>query len=62
MEAKLVKYSFTVRVVVEDNATEDEIIKASIPKLIRVVNDDYRENLEGIEDDVEVPYTPGFDD
>lgn len=54
--AKLVYYSFVVRVLVDENATDGEIVDASKPKLQEVINNDLHENLEDIVDDEEMPF------
>lgn len=60
--AKLVYVSFLTRVIVDENATETQILEASKPKFIQKVQDDIAENLEEIVDDTESPYDPEFDD
>jgi hypothetical protein len=55
-KAKLVLASFMVRVIVDENATDDEIIKESRSKFLDVLNDDcIGDNIESIEDDEECP-------
>ncbi len=53
--AKLVAYSFMTRVVVDEDATEDEIIRATKQMMRIKVEDELGENLESIEDDEECP-------
>jgi len=53
--AKLVYYSFANRVVVEDDATDQDIIVASKRKILEKVNNELGENLEEIIDDEECP-------
>lgn len=53
--AKLVLASLMVRVVVDENATDDDIIKASNVKFHRLVDDSLGDNVERISDDVEMP-------
>lgn len=53
--AKLVYYSFVTRVVVDENASQDEIIKASRKNMSIKVEDELGENLEEIDDDNECP-------
>jgi len=60
MKAKLVKVSFMTRVVVEDNATENQILEASKEAFLSKVNNELSENLEEIEDDDEMPYGDGL--
>ena len=57
--AKLVSCSLMTRVIVEDNATEDEIISASIDKFINVIHTSLGDNIEEIIDDEECPYEYG---
>ncbi len=54
--AKLVYVSFITRVVVDENATDDQIIEAAKPNLYEKVRLETGENLEKIEDDTECPY------
>jgi hypothetical protein len=53
--AKLVYYSFVTRVVVEDDATQEDIIRESKRKILEKVNNELSENLEEIIDDEECP-------
>lgn len=53
--AKLIYYSFVTRVVVEDDATEQDIITESKRKILEKVNNELGENLEEIVDDEECP-------
>lgn len=53
--AKLVAYSFMTRVVVDEDATDDQIIQASKRMIKLKVQDELGENLESIEDDEECP-------
>jgi len=53
--AKLVYYSFATRVVVEDDATEQDIITESKRRILEKVNNELSENLEEILDDEECP-------
>lgn len=60
--AKLVEFSLMVRVVVDENATEDEIIAASYPKVQdKIDNRELGDNLASIEADEEMPYDPDRD-
>jgi hypothetical protein len=54
--AKLVLVSFMTRVVVEDTATEDEIIAASRSNFAKKVQTELGDNIEEINDDEECPY------
>lgn len=62
MKAKLVYTSFLTRVVVDDNATDEQIIDMARPKLVEQVRTELTENLEEIVDDEECPYDSSFDD
>jgi hypothetical protein len=57
--AKLVTVSFTTRVIVEDTASDEEIIEASRGKVAEKVINELQEHLESIEDDTEMPYEEG---
>lgn len=60
--AKLVAVSLLVRVIVDEDATEDQIIQASYPKLqAKLDNHEVGDNLESIEEDEECPFDPEFD-
>ena len=60
--AKLVEVSFTVRVIVNEDATEEQIIAASYDKLQdRLDNREVGENIVDIQDDFEVPFDPEHD-
>lgn len=56
--AKLVYMSMVTRVIVDEDATEDQIIQASKDSFIEKVRNELGENLEEIVDDEEVPYDP----
>jgi hypothetical protein len=58
--AKLVLWSPMVRVVVEDDATYEEIIEAARGKFNIVLADEYEENIEEVMDDLECPYAEEF--
>jgi hypothetical protein len=57
--AKLVYTSFVTRVIVDENATDDEIISVAKYKLHDIIIDEFSENLEKIVDDTECPYVEG---
>jgi hypothetical protein len=57
--AKLVYYSFVTRVIVDENATEEEIIQASKTKMLDKVKNELGENIEEIIDDEECPISEG---
>jgi len=60
--AKLVEVSFRTRVLVEESATEQDIIEASRVKFADKVQTELGENLVEIVNDTEMPYEPdGFD-
>jgi len=56
MVARLVDFSLRTRVVVNANATDDEIVVEAKPKIIDKVHNELGENLEEIHHDDEVPY------
>jgi hypothetical protein len=59
--AKLVSVTLMTRVVVDENATEQDILELAIPKLSEKLMDEPFEHIEDIEDDIECPYDPDFD-
>jgi hypothetical protein len=59
--AKLVYVSLVTRVVVDEKATEQEILELAFPKLSEKLTDEFIENLEEIVDDIECPYDENFD-
>lgn len=58
---KLVYVSLMTRVVVDDNATDEQIVEAAQSKFIDKVTNELFENLEDIVDDEECPYDEKFD-
>jgi hypothetical protein len=56
--AKLVYISLATRVVVDENASEEEILNAARPNFTTKVQDELGEHLEEILDDEECPYDP----
>lgn len=61
--AKLVYFSLMTRVIVDENATDEEIVKACYPNIqAKLNNNELGENLESIEDDEELPYGEAFED
>ena len=54
--AKLVLVSLMTRVIVEDTATDEEILAIARPKFHAIVENELMENLESIADDTECPY------
>ena len=60
--AKLVYISMITRVIVDEGATDEEILDAARPEFLNKVKDEsLGENLEKIVDDEECPYDPAFD-
>ena len=59
--AKLVTVSLITRVVVDDTATDDDIIQQSKQKFIDTINSSLGDHIEDIEDDDECPYDPQRD-
>lgn len=59
--AKLVVTTFVTRVIVDENATHEEIINEARPKLVNQVLNELSENLEDVIEDKEVPFNPEFD-
>ena len=57
--AKLVYVSLLTRVVVDENASEEDIIDASRLKFVKKINEELGENIEMIQDDTECPYEEG---
>lgn len=59
--AKLVYISLVTRVVVDENASEDDILNAARPKFAAKVFKELSENVGEIVDEEESPYDPEFD-
>jgi hypothetical protein len=59
--AKLVKVSLMTRVIVDETATEKDILEQCQGKFIEKIDYELSENLEEIVDDEECPYDPEFD-
>ena len=59
--AKLVAVSFLTRVVVEENATEEEVLEKAKSNFAFKIEDELSENLEYIVDDIECPYDEKYD-
>lgn len=59
--AKLVYVSLMTRVVVDENATEEEIVEASKKNLLAKISNDLHENVEEVIDDEEMPYNKSYD-
>jgi len=60
--AKLVYVSLASRVVVDEEATFEEIVKAAKSNLVYRVTNELGENIEEIIPDEEMPYDPSSDD
>ena len=62
-KAHLVYVSIATRVVVDENATEQDIIKLANAQIIdNIIADGIFENVEEVLDDDECPYDADFDD
>lgn len=59
--AKLVAVSFLTRVIVEENATEEEVLEKAKSNFAFKIEDELSENLEYIVDDIECPYNEKYD-
>lgn len=60
--AKLVTITMNTRIIVDENASEEEIIEQASIKLSEKIQHEFNENLESICEDTECPYDPEFDD
>jgi hypothetical protein len=61
--AKLVEVSLLVRIIIDENATEDQIAEATYPKLQDKLNNrEVGDNIVSVEDDTEVPFGDAPDD
>ncbi len=54
--AKLVKVTLMTRVIVDENATEQEIMELAVPKLSENLSDSPFENIDEIIEDKECPF------
>ncbi len=60
--AKLVEVSFVTRVIVDENATDEQIIEASYKGFqAKLDGREVGENIASIDDDTESPYDAEFD-
>ncbi len=59
--AKLVITNIVTRVIVEDNATKDQILNAAKVLIIESINEDLEQHVEEIMDDTEQPYNNNND-
>lgn len=60
--AKLVTITMTTRVIVDENASESDIIELASIRMSEKIQHEFNENLESIVDDTECPYNPEWDD
>jgi hypothetical protein len=60
--AKLVTITMSTRVIVDENASESDIIELASIRMSEKIQHEFNENLESIEDDTECPYNPEWDD
>lgn len=60
--AKLVCVSLMTRVIVDENASEADILELAGVKLAEKIQNELTEHLESIEDDIECPYDPLYDE
>lgn len=59
--AKLVYVSLVTRVIVDENATDEQILEAAKSHFIEKVETELGEHLEEIIDDEECPYDPAVE-
>lgn len=59
--AKLIAVSLLTRVIVDETASDDEIIAKAKSKFIDKINDELGENIEYIAPDTECPYDEDHD-
>jgi hypothetical protein len=60
--AKLVTITMTTRVIVDENASESDVIEQASIKMSEKIQHEFNENLESIYEDTECPYDPEYDD
>jgi hypothetical protein len=60
--AKLVTITMTTRVIVDENASESDVIEQASIKMSENIQHEFNENLESICEDTECPYDPEYDD
>ena len=60
--AKLVSVSLMTRVIVDEGASDSEILELAGIKLSEKIQNELTEHLESIEDDIECPYDPFYDE
>jgi len=59
--AKLVSVHPQVRVVVDESATEEQILDAAMPKLVAALREGRLANVDEIRDDTECPIHPNHE-
>lgn len=59
--AKLVTVSLVTRVIMEDSATDEQIMEVAKPRFVDKITTELGEHLESIDDDTECPYNANFD-
>lgn len=59
--AKLVSVSLITRVIVDENATDEQILELAKAKFMDKLNTELGEHVEDIADDTECPYDKEFD-
>jgi hypothetical protein len=60
--AKLVTITMKTRILVDENASESDIIELASIRMSEKIQHEFNENLESIVDDIECPYNPEFDE
>jgi hypothetical protein len=60
--AKLVTVTMTTRIIVDENATEEQIIELASIKMSEKIQEEFNQNIESIQDDTECPYDAEFDE
>jgi hypothetical protein len=60
--AKLVTITMKTRILVDENASERDIIELASIRMSEKIQHEFNENLESIVDDIECPYNPEFDE
>ena len=60
--AKLVRVSLVVRVIVDVNATEQQIMELAVPKLSETLMDSPYQHIDEIVNDTECPFVEGEDE
>ena len=60
--AKLVTITMTTRIIVDEDASEMDIIEKASIRMSEKIQHEFNENLESICDDIECPYDPETDE